>query len=285
MTDQDGLEEIVVFFDDGGTAVVSEHRMQDFEALTAGDEKLEQFAASVVKAAYGIVSSGLVVRGLVFFLFKVDEDGYVMPGFNLPLQYLANTAGGGPDLGHGPVHLACRGRCPVPWHAINLWEPQGEGEASPAMQVQKMVWRNRLELKPVGFMDQASSAMTNGEDGLHEQELQGDFHEEELGEEELGEEKLGEEELGNGLHQRALEDRLTETFGEEGKVSLEHFMRQHNDQLLDAKQRFRDDLHEQQQTYLDQIRGLRDDMQELKVTLRHEQDRNRRLQELLRGDV
>ena len=55
--------------------------------------------------------------------------------------------------------------------------------------------------------------------------------------------------------------------------------------MLDAKQRFRDDLHEQQQTYLDQIRGLRDDMQELKVALRHEQDRNRRLQELLRGDV
>jgi hypothetical protein len=276
MTDQDGLEEIVVFFDDGGTDVVSEHKMQDFEALTAGNEKLEQFAASVVKAAYGIVSSGLVVRGLVFFLFKVDEDGYVMPGFNLPLQYLANTAGGGPDLGHGPVHFACRGQCPVPWHAINLWEPQGEGEASPAMLVQKMVWRNRLELKPVGFMDQASSAMTNGEDGLHEQ-VDG-FHEQEL-------HGGHEQELDNGHPQRALEDRLTETFGEEGKVSLEHFMRQNNDQLLDAKQRFRDDLHEQQQTYLDQIRGLRDDMQELKVALRHEQDRNRRLQELLRGDV
>jgi hypothetical protein len=269
MTDQDGLEEIVVFFDEGGTAVLSEHRMKDFEALTAGDEKLEQFAASVVKAAYGIISSGLVVRGLVFFLFKVDEDGYAIPGFNLPLEYLANTAGGGPDLGHGPVHLACRGQCPVPWHAINLWEPQGEGEASPAMLVQKTVWRNRLELKPVGFMDQASSsAVTNGEDGLHEQ-VDG-FHE---------------QELDNHHHQRALEDRLTETFGEEGKVSVEHFMRQHNDQLLDVKQRFRDDLHEQQQTYLDQIRGLRDDMQELKVALRHEQDRNRRLQELLRGDV
>lgn len=87
-----------------------------------------------------------------------------------------------------------------------------------------------------------------------------------------------------GIREQEFDARLTETFGEEGKVGVEQFMRQHNDQLLDAKQRFRDDLQQQQQNYLDQIHGLKNDLQELKVALRHEQDRNRRLQELLRGD-
>ncbi len=250
MTDQDGSEEIVALFDSDGTAVVSEYRFADFESFTAREETLDQFAASVVQAVYAIVSSGLVVRGLVFFVFKVDEDGYVNSGFNLPLKYLAENAGAGPDLGHGPVRLACRGQCPVPWHASSLWEPQGEGDASPAMLVQKSVWRNRLEIRPMGNVQGAVGELINGDNGVREQEL---------------------------------EEVLTETFGEEGKVGLEQFMRQHNDQLLDAKQRFRDDLQQQQQNYLDQIHGLKDDLQELKVALRHEQDRNRRLQELLRG--
>jgi hypothetical protein len=190
------------------------------------------------------------VRGLVFFQFNVDEDGLVAASFNVPLRYLVGNAGLGPDLGMGPIRLACRGQCPVPWHSVNLWEPQGEGDSHPAMLAQKAVWRNRLGLKPMATKQ------------IHDDVVCSTISEEQL----------------------VLEERLTETFGEEGKVSLQQLIAQHSVQLTEVGQRYRSDLQQQQRAYLDQIRDCRDEIQQLKATLRHEQERTRRLQELLRGE-
>jgi hypothetical protein len=44
-------------------------------------------------------------------------------------------------------------------------------------------------------------------------------------------------------------------------------------------------MERQQQGYLEQIKNCREEIQKLKSALRHEQERNRRLQQLLRGDV
>jgi len=52
-----------------------------------------------------------------------------------------------------------------------------------------------------------------------------------------------------------------------------------------AAARFRAEMLRQQQGYLEQIKNCRDEIQQLKAALRHEQKRNRRLQQLLRGDV
>jgi hypothetical protein len=204
----------------------------------------------VVKAAFGFVGSGLTVRGLAFFQFKVDEEGCVDASFNVPVRYLVQKAGAGPDLGMGPVRLACRSQCPVPWHSMNLWEPRGKGDSHPAMLAQKAVWRNRLGLKPMATKH------------IHDDVVCSTITDEQL----------------------VLEERLTETFGEEGKVSLQQLITQHNVQLTEVSHKYRADLQEQQRSYLDQIRDCRDEIQKLKSTLRHEQERGRRLQELLRGD-
>ena len=87
-----------------------------------------------------------------------------------------------------------------------------------------------------------------------------------------------------GAEQRKLEARLTDTFGESGKVNLESLIRQHNEQLTRVSDRYRSDLERQQQAYLDQIRSCRDEIQRLKSALRNEQERSRRLQQLLRGE-
>ena len=84
-------------------------RFTEFEALVNQAAPLDEHAASVVKAVYGVVATGLTVRGLVFFTFKVDEEGLLGPSFNVPLRYLVRNAGAGPDLGMGPVRLARRG--------------------------------------------------------------------------------------------------------------------------------------------------------------------------------
>jgi hypothetical protein len=198
---------------------------------------------------------------MVFFTFRVDEDGLANSNFNLPLRYLADNAGPGPDLGAGPIRLACRGQCPVPWHSVNMWEPVSDAETGSIELVQKIIWRNRLGLKPSGAFNPMRDA-----DDL-----------------ELVENGRAVEN-GQKLGHKILEARLTQTFGEEGKVNLENLIRQHNDRLSEVSEKYRAELAEQQQTYLTQIKDCRDEIQALKSALRHEQQRSRRLQALLRGD-
>ncbi len=261
MTEQDGYEEAVLLFDADLNGIDSEYTSSDFEALIAGGACLSQFAASVVHAAFAVVGSALSVRAMVFFTFKVDEDGLANPNFNLPLRYLADNAGLGPDLGAGPIRLACRGQCPVPWHSVNMWEPSADPDSGAIALVQKVVWRNRLGLKPSGAIDAVLEA-----DSMHLIEN--------------GHEGAG----GQMVNQKVMEARLTETFGEEGKVNLENLIRQHNDRLSQVSSKYRQELAEQQQVYLTQIRDCRDEIRELKSELRQEQQKSRRLQSLLRGD-
>ena len=256
MTQADDFAEVVLLFEPDCSAINQEIHFSDFESMVAGSGALEQFAASVVNAAFAVVGNALSVQGLVFFTFRVDEDGKVDPAFNVPLNYLMEMAGAGPDLGTGTIRLACRSQCPVPWHSMNLWEPTLEGESSSVQLAQKQVWRNRLALKPRGRMGRIVEHTL-----LENVELS-----------------------GAPIDQRKLEDRLTETFGEEGKVNLENLIRQHSDQLSKVSDRYRGDLERQQQVYLDQIRGCRDEIQKLKSALRNEQQRARHLQRLLRGE-
>ena len=248
---QDGLEEAVMLFEPDSLSVAREMRFSDFEELTEGTSTLDAFAASIARGAYVLVGTGLSVQGVVFFQFKVDEDGRIDASFNVPLRYLIDNAGLGPDLGTGPIRLACRSQCPVPWHSINLWEPEGEGDEHPAQKLQKIIWRNRLGLKP-------QSLITN--------RVTEDFVLEDARDD-----------------TRDLQAKLTEAFGEEGKLDLEKMIRHRNEQLTDVSTKYRSDMEQQQQTYLDQIRSCRDEIQKLKVELRNERERSRRLQELLRG--
>lgn len=256
MTDQDGYAEAVLLFGAELSSIEQEFTPAQFDALVAGEETLEAFAASVVRAAFVVIGAALSVRAAVFFTFRVDEEGTVEPHFNLPLRYLADNAGPGPDLGTGAIRLACRGRCSVPWHSVNLWEPREDGESGSIQIVQKAVWRNRLGLKPRGALNRPPA----------------------------GTDDLVLEENGSPARQRLLEDRLTETFGEQGRVNVEALIRQHNERLTQVSEKYRNELAEQQQGYLEQIKHCRDEIRELRSQLRQEQQRSRRLQSLLRGE-
>jgi hypothetical protein len=257
VTDQDGFAEAVLLFEADLSSIEIELHASEFEAMVAGQTGLEHFAAGVVNGVFAVVGAALSLSSMVFFTFRVDEEGTVDPNFNLPLRYLADNAGPGPDLGAGIVRLACRGQCPVPWHAVNLWEPLTDSENGSVQIVQKTIWRNRLGLRPSTVIDRVLS------DAL----------------------ELNENHHVDGIeNHQLLESRLTETFGDEGKVNLENLIRQHNDRVTQVSDKYRTEIQEQQQGYLDQIRSCREEIQELKAALRHEQQRSRRLQELLRGE-
>jgi hypothetical protein len=253
VADANNYEVVMLFGADEDIA--SEMFFAEFETLLSGAAKLDACAGSVTKAAYCIVGNGLALKGLVFFLFNVDEEGVVDPAFNLPLRYLAENAGAGPDLGQGPIRKASRGQCPVPWHSVHLWEPTNPEAID---LVQRRVYRNKLKLK---------SSTVVGAPQVDDELVSGEV------------------ELAPGTENAALEARLTDTFGEAGKLSLQDVIRLHKQQLEETKLKYRDDLEQHQQTYLDQIRDCREQIHELKVALRQEQSRNQRLQQMLRGEI
>lgn len=245
MSQQDAFAEAVVFFDGGDVA--SEMTYGEFEALLNGAATLNHFAASVAQGAYVLIGTGLAVRGVVCFLLKVNEEGRVDPEFRVPLRHLVRHAGPGPDVGCGPIRLSSKSQCSVSWHATNLWEPEGVGDQHSLKLIQRAVWRNRLGLKLMQTDDVKFEPTTDG----------------------LRAEK---------------EHKIDQAFGDEGRVSLPQVIRQHNQNLETVTRKYRGDLEQQQQIYLDQIRGCRDEIQRLKSLLKHEQNRNRRLQALLRGE-
>ena len=259
MSQQDAFAEAVFFFE--GAEIAAEMHYAEFEALLDHAATMESFAASVVRGAYAVVGSGLAVRGLVCFLLPIDEDGRTDPEFSVPLRHLVQTAGLGPDVGCGPVRLACRSQCSVSWHALNLWEPEEEGETHPLKTVQKAVWRNRLGLSLT--LDAREDAP-----GL---DVAAGFD-------------VVPVETGPPRAAVSREHKIDNTLDDAGRVNLQQLIQQHAMQLERQAAKYRADLEQQQQIYLDQIRGCRDEIQTLKATLRHEQHRNRRLQQLLRGD-
>lgn len=262
--------EVVMLFG-ADEQIEAELHFSDFESLLAGDSCLDAYASSAMNAAYCVIGNGLALRGVVYFCFKVDENGRVDAAFNVPLRYLVMSAGSGPDLGQGPIKTASRAQCPVPWHSVNLWEPTNTDAAD---IVQRRVYRNKLKLKSSTGLGSGmlGEPLPSGEIELVQSfdDLAGTTNPPRIGA------------VGNNV---ALEAKLTDTFGEAGKLSLQDVIRLHTQQLAETQQKYREDLAEHQQVYLDQIRDCKEEIHELKVALRREQSHNQRLQQMLRGDI
>ena len=75
MTEQDGVEEVVLLFDADMSGIEREMHASEFSAVVEGSVRLERFAASAVKAVFAVVEVALSVRSMVFFTFKMDEEG------------------------------------------------------------------------------------------------------------------------------------------------------------------------------------------------------------------
>lgn len=275
---QDGQQEVVMLFNAEGQ-IQDEMFFSAFEELLNGERSLEGYAASSTKAAYCVVGNGLNLRGAAFFLVNIDEEGAVDPTFNLHLSYLVRNAGVGPDLGQGPVRVASRAQCSVPWQAVNLWEPDNENGLE---QIQKCLFRNKLKLQSsTGYRDEdfftplaesfelVDSSVLEPSDVFDEQEL-------------LPSLSAQVPEVAVNVEYGA---KLNEVFGDAGKLSLQDLIRLHTQQLDQARTKYRDDVEIQQTAYLSQLRSCREEMHDLKVALRQEQGRNRRLQQMLRGDI
>lgn len=113
--------EAVLFFE--GRGVSKSMLFSDFEAILDGMVGVPEFAGEQIKGAYCLVNGRMQVLALTLFLIDFDDDGMADHTWNVPLRHLSEHGGPGPDMGAGPVRLACRSQCPVAWHQEKLWDP------------------------------------------------------------------------------------------------------------------------------------------------------------------
>lgn len=136
--------EAVLFFNDGG--VCKEMLYPEFEAVLDGMVSMPEFADQQMRVAYVLINTRLQIRAAVFFYLDFNEDGSADSGWNIPLRSLAERTGRGPDLGAGPIRLACRSQCPVSWHQMHLWDPELTQGTNHLVMLRDRVKRNQLGL-------------------------------------------------------------------------------------------------------------------------------------------
>ncbi len=134
-----------VFFFNGGQ-IVRELLYPEFEAILDGFIPFPDAADSTLKAVYLQVGTELHIAGTVFFLLSFDSKGMADRRWNVPLEQLLESAGPGPDLGNGPIRLACYSQCPIPWQQKNLWDPQMDGPSGSFQLLRQAVKANRIGL-------------------------------------------------------------------------------------------------------------------------------------------
>ena len=136
--------EAVLFFNDGG--VCKEMFYPEFEAMLDGVVSMPEFADQQMRVAYVLVNTRLQIRAAVFFYLDFNEDGSADSGWNIPLRNLAERTGRGPDLGAGPIRLACRSQCPVSWYQMHLWDPELAQGKNHFVMLRDRIKRNHLGL-------------------------------------------------------------------------------------------------------------------------------------------
>ncbi|BCG23543.1 hypothetical protein TUM18999_17340 [Pseudomonas tohonis] len=153
MQNKPQMVEAVLFFNERG--ICKEMLFPEFEAMLDGVVNMPEFADEQMRLVYVLINPRLLVRSLVFFYLDFDEKGQADTGWNMPLRHLAERAGRGPDLGAGPIRLACRSQCPVSWHQMHMWDPNLAPGNNDLALVRDTVKRNGLGLMVEDDLPQA----------------------------------------------------------------------------------------------------------------------------------
>lgn len=152
----------VLIFD--GKELAREMLFSEFEAVLDGFVPLAEQAGQTVTAVYVCIESQLQVSAAVFFLIDFDKAGFADKRWNVPIEQLAQTSADGPDMGVGPIRLACRSQCAIAWHQQQLWDPQMTPQCNHFAVIKRAVKRNGLRLevsKPVPTLEPSQAAITH----------------------------------------------------------------------------------------------------------------------------
>lgn len=129
--------------------IAREMMYAEFEAILDSFVPLPEYSGLEIQAIYVEIAPSLKVVAAVYFLIGFDGAGHADRKWNVPLQQLAEQAEPGPNLGAGPIRLACRSQCPVSWHVQNLWDPDMHKSPNDFVLLRDVIKRNRLGFKKV----------------------------------------------------------------------------------------------------------------------------------------
>ncbi len=121
--------------------------ISEFEALLDGMGTLPDYEDEEAQGIYVVMNQYGQVKALVFFLLYFDENGQADASWNVPLERLAEVSGSGPDLGAGPIRLACRSQCAINWHQDSMWDPDMTPGTNDFLRIKKACEDNRLRFK------------------------------------------------------------------------------------------------------------------------------------------
>lgn len=144
LTETDDSARAIAFIENNAVAV--EMLYSEFEAILDSFIPLPDYAGRNVQAVYIEIDSQLCITAAVFFLIQFDKSGFPDKSWNVPLQTLAESSARGPNLGAGPIRLACYTQCPVPWQQRNLWDPDLSPGTNHLTILRKAVHDNKLGL-------------------------------------------------------------------------------------------------------------------------------------------
>lgn len=128
-------------------SVIRQMLFTEFEALLDGLSSVPDYEDQDAQAVYSVIDRYGNIEALVFFEIYFDEDSHADASWNLPVEKLAAISGKGPDLGAGPIRLACRSQCAINWHQNDLWDPDMNPGTNDFLAIKKAVTANRLRLK------------------------------------------------------------------------------------------------------------------------------------------
>lgn len=273
------LTEAVMLFDDRG--ISSEMLFTEFEAYIDNKIRVPQYADEQIRAAYVLINPRLLVRAIVFFYLDFDEEGIIEEGWDLDLRLLADKASPGPDLGAGPIRLACSSQCPIPWCQMHLWSPELSPSNNHIYMIRDAVRRNNLRLS----IDDDTQAMIAA-DSLQmaeEDRWQSKEQVEELLRKTREHEQRERQQAAKIIKQQRLRISALEAAHTETMTSLHsqfeqrlHQSKQNAQQIkakLELQQQQNEQLRQQLTAQAEQVKAMRDDLRQRIEQLNQQSER------------
>ena len=137
--------EAVFFMKDN--AVSRQMLFSEFEALLDGLSSIPEYVDEDAFGVYATIDEFGDLEAMVFFKIYFDEESHADTSWNVPVEKFASVSGSGPDLGAGPIRLACRSQCSINWHQEDLWDPDMNPGTNDFLAVRKAVLANRLRFR------------------------------------------------------------------------------------------------------------------------------------------
>lgn len=160
-----GHVEVYCIFD--GKTIVSTISATEFDALLEHESALEGRHGKVY-LAHVIANPKQFIQSIVLFILPLDDKGYVVDGWRLPLERLSNTANRGPNLGGGRIRLSCYSQCSISWHQDSLWDPGARHFTEIKKAVEGYLTELEEDLEPLDLndIDEGKDANLDGVDQL-----------------------------------------------------------------------------------------------------------------------